>query len=303
MQDEAQFTPGLDAAEALARLGDPRGVEHLIRVLDGRSRYLSAYAREGLKRLNHPRGSQESRGFESDLEQAPLQGSQAMTTFNSDAVQQQIFGELNLRETEDLLEIWRDHDTEQWTEDAFVVIGRILHQRLGQLPAPDPQTRRSISPSAEPPPDDMDPAIKELWTSGDFESLSRVLEYERAWMLRLDAAEALARSGRVAGLDYLIDALDSSDKDEQDVAAEILDGLNDPQGNDALRLHRGEPPLITNPPKTSDQVEAEDLPSQLLSPSDVWAAYRRKQQELEDEMMRKAPGASDESSGRTDTDK
>jgi hypothetical protein len=149
----------------------------------------------------------------------------------------------------------------------------------------------------------MDPAIKELWTSGDFESLSRVLEYERAWMLRLDAAEALARSGRVAGLDYLIDALDSSDKDEQDVAAEILDGLNDPQGNDALRLHRGEPPLITNPPKTSDQVEAEDLPSQLLSPSDVWAAYRRKQQELEDEMMRKAPGASDESSGRTDTDK
>jgi hypothetical protein len=47
----------------------------------------------------------------------------------------QIYNTLNLRETEDLLEIWRTHDTEEWQEQAFEIIEKILVERLGSVPA------------------------------------------------------------------------------------------------------------------------------------------------------------------------
>jgi hypothetical protein len=46
----------------------------------------------------------------------------------------QIYNELNLRETEDLVEIWQTHDQEQWSDTAFDAIREILMQRLGELP-------------------------------------------------------------------------------------------------------------------------------------------------------------------------
>lgn len=46
----------------------------------------------------------------------------------------QIYNELNLRETEDLVEIWQTHDREQWSDTAFEVVREILMQRLGEVP-------------------------------------------------------------------------------------------------------------------------------------------------------------------------
>ena len=42
--------------------------------------------------------------------------------------------QLNLRETEDLVEIWQEHDKSQWTEAAFTAIQNILTNRLGEAP-------------------------------------------------------------------------------------------------------------------------------------------------------------------------
>jgi tetratricopeptide (TPR) repeat protein len=45
-----------------------------------------------------------------------------------------IQNELNLHETENLVEIWKEHDLTQWTEAAFEAISGILLGRLGELP-------------------------------------------------------------------------------------------------------------------------------------------------------------------------
>jgi hypothetical protein len=47
---------------------------------------------------------------------------------------QNIYNELNLRETEDLLEIWQENDRLEWSEDVFVVIREILNARGVELP-------------------------------------------------------------------------------------------------------------------------------------------------------------------------
>jgi hypothetical protein len=52
----------------------------------------------------------------------------------SDELRQQIHNELNLRETEALLEIWRTNDHEEWSDRAFEVIKEILSERLGEVP-------------------------------------------------------------------------------------------------------------------------------------------------------------------------
>ena len=42
--------------------------------------------------------------------------------------------ELNLRETEDLVEIWQEHDKAKWSESAFEAIRLILLKRTGEVP-------------------------------------------------------------------------------------------------------------------------------------------------------------------------
>ena len=42
--------------------------------------------------------------------------------------------ELSLRETEELMGIWEEHDISQWTDNAFKAISNILTERLGEPP-------------------------------------------------------------------------------------------------------------------------------------------------------------------------
>lgn len=289
MQQEDQFTPGLDAAAELVRLGDSRGRDHLIKVLEGPSAYLSEYARDLLKQLNDPRGNT---GPGDDQPRTVAATPPAPSPY-SDATRQQIFNQLSLRETDELEDIWQAHDTTQWRESAFEVIADILRQRLGQLPPRMAPAAPAPPLSAAPADDEMDPTIRELWMSGDFDRLARIMEYDNDWMLRLDSAEALARSGHDGGLHYLIHALASSRKDEREVAAEILDGLDDPQGNQALRAHRFPSAPASTSAAAYEEVVDDESPPEHLSPSDVWAEYRRKQQALEDDMARKAPRTDD----------
>jgi tetratricopeptide (TPR) repeat protein len=48
----------------------------------------------------------------------------------------QIQDNLRLKDTDELLEIWRSADHEEWTDLAFEVVREILTERLGEIPAP-----------------------------------------------------------------------------------------------------------------------------------------------------------------------
>jgi hypothetical protein len=78
----------------------------------------------------------------------------------------------------------------------------------------------------------MSSNIEEMKNQGNIEWLFAVLqdykdESEKGWMARLDAAEALVQLGDPRGLDYLREMAESPNKDIQEIALEILDGLRD----------------------------------------------------------------------------
>lgn len=50
------------------------------------------------------------------------------------SLHQQIYNNFNLKETDELVEIWQKNDRVEWAEDTFNVIREILQERLGELP-------------------------------------------------------------------------------------------------------------------------------------------------------------------------
>jgi hypothetical protein len=57
-------------------------------------------------------------------------------------LRKQIYNNMNLRETEDLVEIWQENNREEWSDLAFNVLSEILIDRLGKLPKRDGQSRK-----------------------------------------------------------------------------------------------------------------------------------------------------------------
>lgn len=55
----------------------------------------------------------------------------------SNDLRKQIYNNFNLKETDELLEIWEKNDRVEWSEDAFSAIQEILQERIGQLPTQD----------------------------------------------------------------------------------------------------------------------------------------------------------------------
>jgi hypothetical protein len=66
-----------------------------------------------------------------------------MSKQDQDPLKQQIYERMDLKNTEELLNIWRNENREEWTDTAFEVVKEILLTRLGTLPPqePDPTTR------------------------------------------------------------------------------------------------------------------------------------------------------------------
>ena len=52
----------------------------------------------------------------------------------SDNLRNQIYSNLNLKPTDELIEIWQKNDRVEWTETTFEVLQEILQERLGELP-------------------------------------------------------------------------------------------------------------------------------------------------------------------------
>ena len=49
-------------------------------------------------------------------------------------LRKQIYNNLIIKETEDLLEIWLKGDINEWKDDVFEIVKEILLERLGYLP-------------------------------------------------------------------------------------------------------------------------------------------------------------------------
>ena len=75
-------------------------------------------------------------------------------------------------------------------------------------------------------------------------------------MLSINAAEALAQLGDKRGLDSLINALSNADNDIRDVAREILETINDPQGNQTLSQLCESTKVLSYPPRPIMKVQS-----------------------------------------------
>ena len=69
----------------------------------------------------------------------------------------------------------------------------------------------------------MGSQINDLVKMGDIETLYELMTEDKDWMTQLDAAEGLVKLGDRRGLDFLLSAEQSEEKDIRQVAKEILD--------------------------------------------------------------------------------
>ncbi|HEY5983115.1 MAG TPA: hypothetical protein VIU38_06545, partial [Anaerolineales bacterium] len=230
MDSHRQLTQGLDAAEALTELGDVRGLDHLIDMLDSRSSYLRDEAASILRHLNHPRGLRA-------LKEHPA----ATAAPDSNATREQLFDDLNGRDTDELIGLWHHHDESRWSSRALQVLEGVLTDRLG---APPPTDEVTGDPDYQAIDEHVSPRIQELWRLGDEDGLKAIFETESDTYALMEAAEALAALGDSEALDFLAFTLDEPDEKVSDEAAQILDWLNLPRGNAALedRGFEFEPP-------------------------------------------------------------
>jgi hypothetical protein len=70
---------------------------------------------------------------------------------------------------------------------------------------------------------------------GDIAGLEREMLLAPDWLDRIDAAESLAMSGNEGGIDYLLKSLSDSNKDVREVAIDILQNLENPRAQKALK--------------------------------------------------------------------
>ncbi len=164
----------------------------------------------------------------------------------------QVFNELNLRDTEDLIEIWQNNDREEWSDTAFEVIREILWRRLGELPEQNAPGSQPDQADQEEDISDDGEEILELEHQGDIDGLKAILAQETDAQQCLWAARALARLGDEAGLDYLIDALDIPDAEVNSLAMDFLVALHHPRGDEAVKAHLEDPGFSgLNPPRST----------------------------------------------------
>lgn len=77
----------------------------------------------------------------------------------SEALRKQIYNNLNLKNTDELIEIWRANDRVEWTEDAFDVVRIILMERLGEVPAQAEPVLEHVVAKPEEEDDDGEPVF------------------------------------------------------------------------------------------------------------------------------------------------
>lgn len=218
----------------------------------------------------------------------PANAGTGANPFSGNALREASYNELNLRDTEYLLHEWYEDDPEQWSDEAIAVIERILIERLGRLPSREETAADSTDEPLLEPDENIDPEIGQMWNDGDVDGLAQALRHDPDWLLRMDAAEALAAWGDPRGREYLQAALADPADDVSAVAREILKELDDAAAE-------------SRPAPRPDESAAAPLPKvpelpavaaqEMTGSSDAWAPYRQKQMVLEAERTRQPTGS------------
>jgi len=130
-------------------------------------------------------------------------------------VVQYIRKNMETKTTEDLLRIWIENDTEQWSPEAFEVVYQLLKERGERIPL----EKDTVGPKIEDLKNEnirvRNAAAKALGNIGDpraVDSLIAALS-DKAAFVRCAAAEALGKLGNQRAVDSLIEAT----KDEDDL--------------------------------------------------------------------------------------
>ena len=108
-----------------------------------------------------------------------------MLTDEQNYMKAQIRENMHLKETGELLEIWRQADHEEWTDLAFEVVQEILLERLGEIPAQEPEKQNPEAVETSPAPEDQVQAA----TKADIQKFLRQETYEN--MDGMDTEELL----------------------------------------------------------------------------------------------------------------
>jgi hypothetical protein len=67
-----------------------------------------------------------------------------------EAVDPQLYQQMDKKDTEELLAMWHEHDRDAWTDQAFAAIHAVLLNRLGSIPEPSiPLTEDDIDTDEE----------------------------------------------------------------------------------------------------------------------------------------------------------
>jgi tetratricopeptide (TPR) repeat protein len=106
---------------------------------------------------------------------------------------------LDTRDTEDLLEIWKANDHEEWTDEAFTAIQSILLDRLGEVP---PQTPRYQPADLADDPDLIRRAERYLQRAAGYLEQGRYQEAMFACGAAIRVAPHLATAYDYLGLSY-----------------------------------------------------------------------------------------------------
>ena len=262
MDGERQTQRGLEAAEALVELGDVRGLDHLIAALRSSNPSLRQEAENILIEINHPRGLRALR----DLHERPGSRPQPAMSAKGVASRQQLHNDLQALNTDELVALWHDRERSRMPDGAVNVLSDILRERLGSLPKEGEDLEDQIDP-------DVDPKVQDLWIQGDTRALMRMFEHTSDVSLQLEIAEALADLGDDDALGVLIEALDDPDRQISEMAAEMLDWLDLPRGNQALK-DRGIQ-FETDAEDLSGETESKPVASTLPAPPkrpDPWVS-------------------------------
>jgi len=211
LNNESEWMLRLDAAEALAQLGDERGLDYLTRALDDPDTDIGDVAKEILEGLNDPLGHLAL--------QRPRTSASIRTQPVNNSYLRQIITILGIAGAILSFEYFGDGAIV-----VMIIIGIVVYMWYRFTGSRHKTKGTEI--------------IEELQQKGDIDGLHKILNNEQDWMLRLDAAEVLAQSGNARGLDFLINALDDSDTEVREVANEILEELDIPRGNEALQQPR-----------------------------------------------------------------
>lgn len=167
----------------------------------------------------------------------------------TDDLRNQVFNNLNLLETDDLIDIWKKNDRVEWSETAFDVVCEILQNRLVEIPK---QNEPILEYEVLPPDEKFTKSqVMELAENNDINGLANILENNSNLMVSLEAAMALAQLGDERGLNFLITSLIFPDPNISSQARNILVELNNPEGNAALDTLQDDTSQIHTPEMVS----------------------------------------------------